>query len=76
MEMKARGASIIAVIEEGDEEIKALADDYIEIVKDIPDVLSPIIYVIPLQLFAYYVTVFRGLDPDHPRNLAKSVTVK
>ena len=76
MEMKARGAQIIAIIEEGDEEIKELADDYIEIVKGVPEVLSPIPYVIPLQLFAYYMAVERGCDPDKPRNLAKSVTVK
>ncbi len=76
MEMKARGGSIIAIIEEGDEEIKGLVDDYIEIVKGVPEVLSPILYVIPLQLFAYYVAVNRGLDPDKPRNLAKSVTVR
>jgi glucosamine--fructose-6-phosphate aminotransferase (isomerizing) len=76
MEMKARGASIIAIIEEGDEEIKSLADDFIEIEKGIPDVLSPIPYVVPLQLFAYYMAVERGYDPDKPRNLAKSVTVK
>ncbi len=76
MEMKARGASIITIIEEGDEEIKNLADDYIEIVKGVPDVLSPIVYVIPLQLFAYHMAIERGYDPDMPRNLAKSVTVK
>ncbi|MCK4952386.1 glutamine--fructose-6-phosphate transaminase (isomerizing) [Candidatus Bathyarchaeota archaeon] len=76
MELKARGASIIAIIEEGDEEIKNIADDYIEIVKGVPEVLSPIVYVIPLQFFAYYTVVHRGLDPDRPRNLAKSVTVK
>ncbi|MEM2917506.1 MAG: glutamine--fructose-6-phosphate transaminase (isomerizing) [Candidatus Bathyarchaeia archaeon] len=76
MEMKARGASIIAIIEEGDEEIKRLADDYIEIVKDVPEVLSPIPYVVPLQLFAYYMAIERGCNPDMPRNLAKSVTVK
>lgn len=76
MEMKARGASIIAIIEEGDEKIKNLADDYIEIVKGVPEVLSPIVYVIPLQLFAYHMAVERGYDPDMPRNLAKSVTVK
>jgi len=76
MEMKARGASIIAIIEEGDEEIKSLADDYVEIVKGVPEVLSPILYVIPLQLFAYYMAVDKGCDPDMPRNLAKSVTVK
>lgn len=76
MEMKARGASIIAVVEEGDEAIKSLADDYIEIPKGMPEVLSPIPYVTPLQLFAYYMAVERNCDPDQPRNLAKSVTVK
>jgi glucosamine--fructose-6-phosphate aminotransferase (isomerizing) len=76
MEMKARGASIIAILEEGDEEIKALADDYIEVPKGIPEVLSPIPFAIPLQLLAYYMTLERGHNPDTPRNLAKSVTVK
>lgn len=76
MEMKARGASIIAVIEEGDEEIKKLADDYVEVPKGIPEVLSPIPFVVPLQLLAYYIAVERGHNPDTPRNLAKSVTVK
>jgi len=76
MEMKARGASIIAVVEEGDEEIKNLADDYVEVPKGIPEVLSPIPFVIPLQLLAYYMAVERGHNPDMPRNLAKSVTVK
>ena len=76
MEMKARGASIIAIIEEGDKEVKDLVDEYVEISKGVPEVLSPIVYVIPLQLFAYYTTVFKGLDPDRPRHLAKSVTVK
>ncbi|MFQ6065298.1 MAG: glutamine--fructose-6-phosphate transaminase (isomerizing) [Candidatus Bathyarchaeia archaeon] len=76
MEMKARGASIIAIAEEGDEEIKGLADDCIEIMKGLPEILSPIPYVIPLQLFAYYMAVERGHDPDKPRNLAKSVTVQ
>ncbi|RLG98907.1 glutamine--fructose-6-phosphate transaminase (isomerizing) [Candidatus Bathyarchaeota archaeon] len=76
MEMKARKAQIIAIIEEGDEEIKELADDYIEIVEGVPEVLSPIPYVVPLQLFAYYMAVEKGYDPDKPRNLAKSVTVK
>jgi len=76
MEMKARGASIIAVVEEGDEEIKSLADDYIEVPKGIPEVLSPVPFVTPLQLLAYYVSLERGHNPDMPRNLAKSVTVK
>jgi glucosamine--fructose-6-phosphate aminotransferase (isomerizing) len=76
MEMKARGASIIAIVEEGDEEIKGLADDYVEVPKGIPEVLSPIPFAIPLQLLAYYMTLEKGQDPDMPRNLAKSVTVK
>jgi glucosamine--fructose-6-phosphate aminotransferase (isomerizing) len=76
MEMKARGASIIAICEEDDEEIMKLVDDYIEITRGIPEILSPIPYVVPLQLFAYYVALERGCDPDKPRNLAKSVTVK
>lgn len=76
MEMKARGASIIALVEEGDDEIKKLADDYIEVPKGIPEVLSPIPYVVPLQLLAYYMAIERGCNPDKPRNLAKSVTVK
>jgi len=75
-EMKARGASIIATIEEGDEEVKALVDDYIEIMKDIPEVLSPILCAVALQLFAYYMAVERGLNPDMPRHLTKAVTVK
>jgi len=76
MEMKARGAHIIAIVEEGDEEIKALADDFIEVPKGIPSVLTPIPFVIPLQLLAYYTALEKGYDPDMPRNLAKSVTVK
>lgn len=76
MEMKARGASIIAIIEEGDEEIKKFVDDYVEVPKGVPEILSPIVYVIPLQLFAYYMAIERGHNPDMPRNLAKSVTVK
>ena len=75
MEMKARGARIISVCEEGDREITMLSDDIIEMPKGIPEVLSPIPYVVPLQLFAYYLAVQKGLDPDKPRNLAKSVTV-
>jgi len=76
MEMKARGASIIVVVEKGDDEIKALADDYIEIDTGLPEVLSPIPFVTPLQLFAYYMAIECEHDPDMPRNLAKSVTVK
>jgi glutamine---fructose-6-phosphate transaminase (isomerizing) len=76
MEMKARGAHIIAVVEEGDIEIESLADDYIEVPKGIPSILSPIPFAVPLQLLAYYTALEKGFNPDMPRNLAKSVTVK
>jgi glucosamine--fructose-6-phosphate aminotransferase (isomerizing) len=75
MEMKARGARIITLCEEDDREVISLSDDYIPMPKGIPELLSPIPYVVPLQLLAYHMAVERGLDPDKPRNLAKSVTV-
>ncbi len=76
MEMKARGAHIISIIEQDDEEIKSLSEEYIEVPKGIPSVLSPIPFAVPLQLLAYYVSLEKGFNPDMPRNLAKSVTVK
>ncbi|MEM3056548.1 MAG: glutamine--fructose-6-phosphate transaminase (isomerizing) [Candidatus Bathyarchaeia archaeon] len=75
MEMKARGARIISLCEEDDREIINLSDDYIPMPRGIPELLSPIPYVVPLQLLAYQMAVAKGLDPDKPRNLAKSVTV-
>jgi glucosamine--fructose-6-phosphate aminotransferase (isomerizing) len=75
MEMKARGARIISICEDGDDEIIGLSDDVVEMPRGIPELLSPIAYVVPLQLFAYHLAVQKGLDPDKPRNLAKSVTV-
>ncbi len=74
-EVKARKGIIIAVINEGDERLKSLADYYIE-VPQIKEALSPILSVIPLQLLAYHIAVMRGCDVDQPRNLAKSVTVE
>ena len=76
MEMKARGAYIISVIEEGDEEIKGLSDEYFEIPGSLPEILTPIAFIVPLQQLAYHMAVEKGLNPDKPRNLAKSVTVK
>jgi glutamine---fructose-6-phosphate transaminase (isomerizing) len=75
MEMKARGAKIISICEEGDKAIKSLSDECIEMPKGIPELLSPIPYIVPMQLLAYEIAVLNGLDPDKPRNLAKSVTV-
>ena len=74
MEMKARGAEIIAVIDKSDQDVSQLADTAFKM-PSTPAIFTPITYIIPLQLFAYYVAVKRGVDPDKPRNLAKSVTV-
>ena len=74
-EIRARKGPVIAVATQGNEEIKELVDDVMYIPKTL-EMLTPILSVIPLQLFAYYMAVLRGLDPDKPRNLAKSVTVE
>jgi len=74
-EIKARKGLIIVIATEGNKGIKEIVDDVIYIPKTL-EMLTPIISVIPLQLFAYYVSVFKGYDPDFPRNLAKSVTVE
>ena len=75
MEGRARGARVIAVATEGDVQIERCADDVLW-VPDTLDILSPVLAIIPLQLFAYHVALARGTDVDQPRNLAKSVTVE
>lgn len=74
-EIKARGGPIIAIATEGSEKVGKLADDVIYIPK-VQQQLQPLLAVIVLQLFAYYVAVEKGLNVDRPRNLAKSVTVE
>lgn len=74
-EIKARKGPVIVVATEGNKEIQELADDVIYIPKTL-EMLTPLLSVVPLQLFAYYFGVLRGLDVDRPRNLAKSVTVE
>jgi glucosamine--fructose-6-phosphate aminotransferase (isomerizing) len=74
-EIKARGGNILAVANSGDEIIENLANQVI-LVPQTLDFLSPIINIIPWQLWSYYVAVQRGCDVDKPRNLAKSVTVE
>jgi glucosamine--fructose-6-phosphate aminotransferase (isomerizing) len=74
-EVKARGGKIIVVATEGDENIKNCADHLITI-PDAPEILQPMLTVVPLQLLAYHAAVLRGHDVDKPRNLAKSVTVE
>jgi glucosamine--fructose-6-phosphate aminotransferase (isomerizing) len=75
MEGRARDARVLAVATEGDEQMTDFADDVLWVPETIEE-LSPILAVIPLQLFAYHTAVARGTDVDQPRNLAKSVTVE
>ena len=72
---KKQGGRVIALATEGDQQVAKLADDTIYI-PDAPELLSPILEIVPLQLFAYYMAVKRGLDVDRPRNLVKSVTLE
>ena len=74
-EVKARGGRIIAVVTAGDEEVRSIADQVIEVPQTL-NFLAPLLSVIPLQLLAYHVAVHKGLNVDQPRNLAKSVTVE
>jgi glucosamine--fructose-6-phosphate aminotransferase (isomerizing) len=74
-EVKARSGKVIAVANEGDEEIRESVDHVI-FVPPAPELLLPILEIVPLQLLAYHIAVRRGCDVDQPRNLAKSVTVE
>ncbi len=74
-QVKARGGTVIAVATEGDEFIPTKADYVIRVPQTLP-LLTPVLTVLPLQLFAYHMAVRRGADVDQPRNLAKSVTVE
>ncbi len=74
-EVRSRGGHVIAVATEGDQEIGNHAQDVFYI-PDVPECLSPMVAVVPLQLMAYHAAVLRGHDVDKPRNLAKSVTVE
>ncbi len=74
-EIKARKGPVIALATEGNDEIKDLADDVMYVPKTL-EILSPILTIVPLQLFAYYFAREKGYNVDRPRNLAKSVTVE
>ncbi len=74
-EIKARDGIIIAIGTEGDQDLKRHAQ-HVLYVPDVPDLLQPLVLVLPLQLLAYHIAVRRGCDVDQPRNLAKSVTVE
>jgi glucosamine--fructose-6-phosphate aminotransferase (isomerizing) len=78
-EAKARGGSVIAVTTRGEQTLSSILDrdrDFVVELPDVPELLVPIVAVIPLQLLAYDIAVRRGCDVDQPRNLAKSVTVE
>ncbi|MFZ4547369.1 MAG: glutamine--fructose-6-phosphate transaminase (isomerizing) [Bacteroidales bacterium] len=75
MEVKARKGNIIAIVSEGDEDVRALADYCIEI-PECDEMLVPLLATIPLQLLSYHIALLRGCNVDQPRNLAKSVTVE
>ena len=74
-EIKARGGKIIAIISEGDTQLRQRADYCLE-VPSTAECLMPIVSIIPLQLLSYYIAVGKGRNVDQPRNLAKSVTVE
>lgn len=75
-EVKSRGADILAIGSKDDERLKLKSDDLFTIDSDVNEVIAPLVYIVPLQLLAYYVAVEKGLDPDKPKNLAKCVTVE
>ncbi len=75
MEVKARGAPVIAFVTAGERELGRIADAVFTI-PDVHPLLSPILFTVPLQILAYHMAVLRGTDVDQPRNLAKSVTVE
>jgi len=75
MEMKARRAHVVSLVEGNDGQVASLSDETIQMPNGIPSLLTPIVFIVPLQLFAYWMAVMKGYDPDFPRNLAKSVTV-
>ena len=72
---KKQSSRVIALASEGDKEVSKLADHTI-FIPHAPELLSPILEIVPLQLFAYYMAIKRGLDVDRPRNLVKSVTLE
>jgi glucosamine--fructose-6-phosphate aminotransferase (isomerizing) len=74
-EVKARKGKVIAIVTEGDEQVRNMADHVIEI-PEVDEFLVPLVATIPLQLLSYHIAVMRGCNVDQPRNLAKSVTVE
>ena len=75
-EVKARGADILGIGAKGDKDLIDESDNVFLINPEVDDILAPLVYIVPLQLLSYHVSVIRKLDPDKPKNLAKCVTVE
>ncbi len=75
-EVRARGAYVISVGSSDDENLKSESKDFMGTDSEIDELISPIPYIVPLQLLAYYISIEKGIDPDKPKNLAKCVTVE
>ena len=75
-EVKSRGARVLAFGAANDEELMEKAHEVFKINPDVSEIIAPLIYIVPLQLLSYYITIEKGFDPDKPRNLAKCVTVE
>ncbi|MBQ8017908.1 MAG: glutamine--fructose-6-phosphate transaminase (isomerizing) [Methanobrevibacter sp.] len=75
-EVKSRGANVLAIGSADDESLKAKVNDIIPINGNVKEIIAPLVYIVPLQLIAYYITLEKGHDPDKPKNLAKCVTVE
>ena len=75
-EVKARGADVLGIGAIGDEDLISESDNVFLINEEVDDILAPLVYIVPLQLLSYHVSVIRNLDPDKPKNLAKCVTVE
>lgn len=75
-EVKARGADILGIGAKGDKDLIDESDNVFLINPEVDDILAPLVYIVPLQLLSYHVSVIRNLDPDKPKNLAKCVTVE
>ena len=75
-EVKSRGANVLAIGSVDDESLKTKANAIIPVNNDVKEIIAPLVYIVPLQLIAYYITLEKGHDPDKPKNLAKCVTVE
>ena len=75
-EVKSRGAHVLAFGAADDEELMEKAPEVFKINPDVGEMIAPLVYIVPLQLLSYYITIEKGFDPDKPRNLAKCVTVE